>query len=372
MAPLNLLKDCKRLVIKIGSALLVDREKHALRLDWLASLGEDIAMLRERGSDVVIVSSGSIALGREILNLPKGALQLAQSQAAAAVGQIALAQAYQEVLVPHKINTAQLLLTSEDSEDRRRYLNTQATLTTLLGMGVVPIVNENDTVATDEIRFGDNDRLAAQVAVMAGADVLVLLSDVDGIYTGNPKTDVTATHIPLIHDVTPELEAMASGVGSEGAKGGMITKLLAAKTAMRGGIKMSIGVGEVSRPILNLLNGAQTSWFIPQNDPAHARKNWITAMKPRGEVIIDDGAVAALGRGSSLLAAGCIGVEGDFSRGDAVDIKNERGHVIARGLIAYDAHEIGKILGVKINDFNIHLGYPGRGSVVHRDNLVTL
>ena len=372
MAPLNPLNDSKRLVIKIGSALLVDSDKHALRRDWLVSFAQDIAMLRARGTDVVIVSSGSIALGREILDLPKGALQLSQSQAAAAVGQIALAQAYQEVMAPHNITTAQILLTSEDGEDRRRYLNTQATLTALLDMNVVPIVNENDTVATDEIRFGDNDRLAAQVSIMAGADVLVLLSDVDGVYTGNPKTDPSVTHIPLINEITNELEAMASGAGSAGSKGGMITKLLAAKTAMRGGVKMSIGIGDVHNPISNLLNGSKTSWFIPKNDPVHARKNWITAMKPRGVISIDDGAVTALHKGSSLLAAGCIEVNGEFSRGDAVDVTDLSGHVLARGLVAYDSYEVSKILGVKSNDFNARLGYLGRGSVIHRDNLVML
>ncbi len=372
MAPLNPLKNCKRLVIKIGSALLVDSEKHALRRDWLASLAKDIAMLRDRGTDVLIVSSGSIALGREILNLPKDAQQVSQSQAAAAVGQNALAQAYQEVMLPHNITTAQVLLTSEDGEDRRRYLNTQATLTTLLDMKVVPIINENDTVATDEIRFGDNDRLAAQVAVMAAADVLVLLSDVDGIYTANPKNDPNAEHIGLINEVTADLEAMASGAGSAGAKGGMITKLMAAKTAMRGGVKMSIGIGDIPHPISNLLNGAKTSWFVPQNDPDNARKNWITSMKPRGVITIDDGAVSALQRGSSLLAAGCAQIKGEFNRGDAVDVVDVSGQILARGLVAYDAFEALKILGVKSNNFNHHLGYSGRGAFIHRDNLVML
>lgn len=371
MAAISPLQDAKRVVIKIGSALLVDVEKHALRQDWLTALAQDVQALKAAGKDVLIVSSGSIALGREILKMDARSLSLEESQAAASVGQIALAQAYQEALAPHKVLTGQVLLTSEDGENRRRYLNTQATMSTLLRLGVVPIINENDTVATDEIRFGDNDRLAAQLAVMASADLLILLSDVDGIYTGNPKVNKSAQHIDIIHEITPELEAMAGGADSALSKGGMQTKLMAAKTAMSGGVAMCIAQGDVSRPIDAILNGAKVSWFLPNTDKDHARKNWIRAMKTRGEIVIDEGAKAALRKGSSLLAAGCRGVSGEFHRGDAVDI-SVKGHVVARGLAGYDASEIAQILGLQSDQISQQLGYGGRGAVVHRDNLVLL
>ncbi|MBE9475767.1 MAG: glutamate 5-kinase, partial [Proteobacteria bacterium] len=298
------LATAKRIVIKIGSALLVDAQTGALRLDWLKGLARDVDAQKRAGRDVLLVSSGSIALGRKVLGMPDGILTLEQSQAAAAVGQIRLARAYEEVLAPYDIKTAQVLLTLEDSTDRRRYLNSRATLTTLLGFGVVPIINENDTVATDEIRFGDNDRLAAQVASMSGADVLVLLSDVDGFYTGNPKVDAKAKRIDNIVKITPELELMAGGAVSLSAKGGMKTKVMAAKTAMQSGCAMAIMLGDVDQPLKALANGAACSWFQAVGDPQTARKQWIAAMKPKGVLVVDAGAADALTQGKSLLPAG--------------------------------------------------------------------
>ncbi|MEH6772769.1 MAG: glutamate 5-kinase, partial [Cereibacter changlensis] len=294
------IRSARRLVVKIGSALLVDR-KLGLRRDWLAALALDVADLKARGTDVILVSSGSIALGRGVLGLADGALALEQSQAAAAVGQIRLARAYEEVLAPHGITTAQVLVTLEDTEDRRRYLNSRATMETLLGLGVVPIVNENDTVATDEIRYGDNDRLAAQIAVTVGADQLVLLSDVDGFYSANPKEDPTAERFDLVEAITPEIEAMAGDPVSGFSKGGMKTKVMAAKTAVAGGCAMAIMEGSVLRPLTALAEGAARTWFVAQGDPQVARKRWINAMKPRGAVQVDAGAVTALRAGKSLL-----------------------------------------------------------------------
>jgi len=285
----------KRVVVKIGSALLVDRTTGDLRADWLHSLAEDVAWLKSRGTDVVLVSSGSIALGREILGLPRKTLPLEQSQAAAAVGQIRLARAYEEVLAPHKITTAQVLVTLEDSADRRRYLNSRATLETLLGMGVVAIVNENDTVATDEIRYGDNDRLAAQVAVTVGADQLILLSDVDGFYTANPAEDPTARRFEVVDRITPEIEAMAGDGVSGLSKGGMKTKLMAAQMATQAGCVMAITEGSATSPLRALENGANATWFSANIDPQTARKGWIASMKPRGVLRVDAGAARALG-----------------------------------------------------------------------------
>lgn len=364
------LTSSRRIVIKIGSALLVDADTGRLRKDWLLGLAADVAEHRQAGRDVILVSSGSIALGRRVLGFPTGTLSLDQSQAAAAVGQIRLARAYEEVLEPHSINTAQILLTLEDSADRRRYLNSRATLTALLDCGVVPIVNENDTVATDEIRYGDNDRLAAQVALMAGADVLVLLSDVDGLYSGNPRSDAEAKHFPLIEKITPEIEAMAGDAGSAGAKGGMKTKLMAAKTAMQAGCAMVIMEGDVDRPLRALDQNAKSTWFTPLDDPQVARKKWISGMKPKGTVIIDAGAEAALINGKSLLAAGVIGQSGQFSRGDLVTICSQTGTELARGLIGYEETEVRQISGRKSNEIKQILGYPGRTALVHRDDMV--
>ncbi|MEF3048501.1 glutamate 5-kinase [Pseudotabrizicola sp. L79] len=363
------LRAAKRLVIKIGSALLVDRTT-GLKQAWLAALALDVVEAKRRGSDVVLVSSGSIALGRKVLGLPDGALTLEQSQAAAAVGQIRLARAYEEVLAPHGITTAQVLVTLEDTEDRRRYLNSRATMETLLGLGVVPIVNENDTVATDEIRFGDNDRLAAQIAVTVGADQLVLLSDVDGFYSANPKEDPTAQRFDLVDKITPEIEAMAGDPISGLSKGGMKTKLLAAKTAVAGGCAMAIMEGSVAQPLTALLAGANRTWFVAQADPQLARKRWINAMKPKGELVLDAGAVVALNAGKSLLPAGVTRVQGQFGRGEPVAILSPQGVVLGKGLVRYTSEEARAIAGHRSSDIEGILGYQGRAALVHRDDMV--
>lgn len=362
-------KAAKRLVIKIGSALLVDR-KTGLKQGWLSGLAMDVAEAKLAGTDVVLVSSGSIALGRKVLDLPEGALTLEQSQAAAAVGQIRLARAYEEVLAPHGITTAQVLVTLEDTEDRRRYLNSRATMETLLGLGVVPIVNENDTVATDEIRFGDNDRLAAQIAVTVGADQLILLSDVDGFYSANPKEDPTAERFDIVTRITPEIEAMAGDPISGLSKGGMKTKLLAAKTAVAGGCAMAIMEGSIPRPLQALAKGANRTWFVAKGDPQVARKRWINAMKPRGELRLDAGAVTALRAGKSLLPAGVTAVTGSFGRGDPVAILSPEGAVLGKGLAGYTAVEARAIAGHRSGEIAAILGYPGRAALVHRDDMV--
>ncbi len=359
----------KRLVVKIGSALLVDR-KAGLKQDWLAALALDVVDAKARGTDVVLVSSGSIALGRKVLNLGDGVLTLEQSQAAAAVGQIRLARAYEEVLAPHGITTAQVLVTLEDTMDRRRYLNSRATMETLLGFGVVPIVNENDTVATDEIRFGDNDRLAAQIAVTVGADQLILLSDVDGFYSANPQQDASAQRFDLVQTITPAIEAMAGDSISGLSKGGMKTKLLAAKTAIAGGCAMAIMEGSVLRPLQALAMGAARTWFVAQSDPQAARKRWINAMKPRGEVRLDAGAVTALRAGKSLLPAGVTAVSGTFGRGDPVAILSPEGDVLGKGLVRYTVAEARLIAGHRSGQIEAILGYAGRAALIHRDDMV--
>ncbi len=363
------IRKARRLVVKIGSALLVDRVT-GLKTAWLTALALDVAEAKARGADVVLVSSGSIALGRKVLGLPDGALTLEQSQAAAAVGQIRLARTYEEVLAPHGIITGQVLVTLEDTEDRRRYLNSRATMETLLGLGVVPIVNENDTVATDEIRFGDNDRLAAQIAVTVGADQLVLLSDVDGFYTANPKEDNKATRFDLVAKITPAIEAMAGDPVSGMSKGGMKTKLLAAKTAVAGGCAMAIMEGSVLRPLQALAQGANRTWFIAQGDPQAARKRWINAMKPRGELRLDAGAVVAMAQGKSLLPAGVTSVTGTFGRGDPVALVSPEGDILGKGLVRYTAVEAKAIAGHRSGEIEAILGYQGRAALVHRDDLV--
>lgn len=366
MATLN---DAQRVVIKIGSALLVDKKSGDLRRDWLLALAEDVARLKERGADVILVSSGSIALGRGVLGLPPTQLPLEQSQAAAAVGQIRLARAYEEALAPHGITTAQVLVTLEDSADRRRYLNSRATMETLVGMGVVPIVNENDTVATDEIRFGDNDRLGAQVAVTVGADTLVLLSDVDGFYSANPNDDPTAHRFDIIEDITPEIEAMAGDAGSGLSKGGMKTKLMAAKTATASGCAMVITEGSVLHPLRALENGANATWFTPHLDPHAARKRWISSMKPRGTLVVDDGAARALKQGKSLLPAGVTDVSGSFGRGDPLIIRDAEGRDLGMGLSRYTSAESRAIKGHRSDEIEEILGYPGRAALIHRDDM---
>ena len=363
------LKAARRIVVKIGSALLVAQETGRLRLDWLQGFAADVGDLRAQGRDVIVVSSGSIALGRRVLSLPEGPLALEQGQAAAAVGQIRLAQAYESVLAPLGITTAQILLTLEDTENRRRYLNSRRTLQALLELGVVPIVNENDTGATDEIRYGDNDRLAAQVASMAGADVLILLSDVDGLYTADPRTDPSAERLDLVRAITPAIEAMAGGTGTALSRGGMKTKILAAKAAMRAGCAMAISRGAVDRPLGALAAGAPCTWFEAHGDPHVARKRWISGMKPRGRLMVDAGAVAALLRGKSLLPAGVTRVEGSFGRGDPVEITGPDGVVVARALAGYDAREAALIRGHRSDRIAELLGHPGRAALVHRDDM---
>jgi glutamate 5-kinase len=363
------LTGARRLVVKIGSALLVDRTTGALRAEWLGGLCDDVARLRARGTDVVLVSSGSIALGRGTLGLPLGVLTLEQSQAAAAVGQIRLAGAYDAALAARGLTAAQVLLTLEDSADRRRYLNTRATLEQLLRFGAVPIVNENDTVATDEIRFGDNDRLAAQVAVTAGADQLILLSDVDGFYSANPAQDSTARRYDTIDAITPEIEAMAGDAGSGLSKGGMKTKLMAARAAMAAGCDMAITQGDVMHPLTALENGAPSTWFTAQGTPQQRRKAWIGGMKAKGRVTIDAGAVRAIQQGGSLLPAGVAQVSGIFGRGDAIEIINESGALLGLGLTRYDATDAGRVKGLRSDAIGAVLGYPPRAALIHRDDM---
>ncbi len=366
---MNRLNDARRIVVKIGSALLVDRDSGALREDWLKALVADVARLRGRGTDVILVSSGSIALGRVTLGLSPEALSLEQSQAAAAVGQIRLAHAYERALSEHGLRAAQVLLTLEDSADRRRYLNSRATLEQLLSLGVVPIVNENDTVATDEIRYGDNDRLAAQIAVTAGADRLILLSDVDGLYTANPAQDPGARRLDVVERITPEIEAMAGDAGSGLSKGGMKTKLMAARTATAAGCDMAITEGSALAPLRALEEGAPATWFLAQGDPQQKRKQWIAAMKPRGRITIDEGAANALRGGSSLLPAGVTEVAGQFGRGDAVTVLDPEGRIVGQGLTRYDADDAARIKGLRTQDVAPVLGYPGRGPLIHRDDM---
>ncbi len=364
------LTHAKRLVVKIGSALLVDRKTGTLRLEWLQSLAQDVAWLRKNGVNVVLVSSGSIALGRGVLGLPATELPLEQAQAAAAVGQIRLAGAYEDVLAPYDIVTAQVLVTLEDSANRRRYLNSRATLDQLIGLGVVPIVNENDTIATDEIRYGDNDRLAAQIAVTVEADQLVLLSDVDGFYTANPAQDASAKRYDEIHEITPEIEAMAGDAGSGLSKGGMKTKIMAAKTTLSSGCAMAICDGFGLRPLQALEDGGNATWFVPKNDPKTARQKWIAAVKPQGVITVDQGAEMAMLSGKSLLPAGILAVSGDFERGDPVNIVGPQGVTFATGLVRYNNREADAIKGRKTTDIAAIIGHEPRAALVHRDDMV--
>jgi glutamate 5-kinase len=361
----------KRLVVKIGSSLLVDGVTGTLKAKWLHSLSDDIAGLRKQGKEVIVVSSGAIALGRNVLKLPKGALKLEDSQAAAAVGQIALAHAYGDAFRARGIVAAQVLLTLGDTEERRRYLNARNTVATLLALGAVPVVNENDTVATSEIRYGDNDRLAARVASMMSADCLVLLSDVDGFYTAPPGSNADARRLDEVRDITPEIEAMAGDVGSELSKGGMVTKIEAAKIAVGGGTHMAIASGKVLHPLAALAAGCGCTWFIAHSDPVAARKRWIAGtLEPKGSVMVDKGAAEALQRGKSLLPAGVTKVEGSFERGDAVVIRNGEGAELGRGLAAYDHAEAKAIIGRKSGELPEILGYPGDPELIHRDDMV--
>jgi glutamate 5-kinase len=369
------LADFRRIVVKVGSSLLVDHEAGRLNEKWLGSLTADVAALHgERGGgkrDILVVSSGAIALGRAVLKLPPGPLKLGDSQAAAAVGQIALARTWTEALSRHGITAGQVLVTLTDTEERRRYLNARETIDKLLEWRAVPVINENDTVATTEIRYGDNDRLAARVATMASADLLVLLSDVDGLYDAPPSASAAAKHIPLVERVTPEIEAMAGAAGSELSRGGMLTKIEAAKIAAGSGTHMVIASGRVEHPLDAIAKGARSTWFLAAGNPVTARKKWIAgSLEPRGTLTIDAGAVAALRRGNSLLPVGVTRIEGEFARGDAVIIRGPDGAEIGRGLCAYDIEDAVKIRGRSSADIASILGFSGRAEIVHRDDLV--
>lgn len=364
------LSQFRRIVVKVGSALLVDRARGRLRQAWLAALVEDLAELHQRGAEVLVVSSGAIALGRTVLGLPSGPLRLEESQAAAAVGQIALARNWAEALGHHGLTAGQVLLTLADTEERRRYLNARATLGRLLDLRAIPVINENDTVATTEIRYGDNDRLAARVATMAGADLLVLFSDIDGLYTAPPARDPEARHIPLVAKITPEIEEMAGGPASELSRGGMRTKIEAGMIAAAGGTHMLIADGRVKNPLGAVANGARCTWFLTSSTPATARKTWIAgSLEPRGALHVDAGAARALRGGASLLPVGVSRIEGEFARGDAVLIRDPDGRVLGRGLVAYDASEAVLVLGKASRDIEAILGYPGRAEMIHRDDM---
>ena len=364
------LAQFRRIVVKVGSSLLVDRAKGRLNHAWLAALAEDLAELHGREADVLVVSSGSIALGRSVLGLGTGPLKLEESQAAAAVGQISLARTWSEVLAHQGITAGQILLTLADTEERRRYLNGRATLSKLLEMRAVPVVNENDTVATSEIRYGDNDRLGARVATMIGADLLILFSDIDGLYTAPPASDPLAEHISVVRQITPAIEAMAGDAASNLSRGGMRTKIDAGKIATAGGTHMLIADGRAKNPLRRVAEGARCTWFLTASSPATARKTWIAgALEPKGALFVDAGASRALLGGASLLPIGVTGLEGGFSRGDAVLVRDPEGRVIGRGLVAYDAEEAGRILRRSSREIEAILGYPGRAEMIHRDDL---
>jgi glutamate 5-kinase len=365
------LTDFRRIVIKVGSSLLVDAEAGRVREEWLASLVEDVAELHRDRRDILVVSSGAIALGRAVLKLPHGALKLEDSQAAAAVGQIALARTWSEALGRHNIGAGQILVTLGDTEERRRYLNARSTIDKLLEWHAVPVINENDTVATQEIRYGDNDRLAARVATMASADLLVLLSDVDGLYDAPPGVSTGAKLVPLVERITPEIEAMAGAAASALSRGGMHTKIEAGKIATTGGTHMVIASGRVAHPLRRIAANAPVTWFLTPGNPVTSRKKWIAgSLEPKGTLVIDAGAVAALRRGNSLLPVGVTRVDGQFARGDAVIVRGPDGAEIGRGLVAYDATDAEKLKGRPSGDIPLVLGIGGRAEMIHRDDLV--
>ncbi|WP_319798033.1 glutamate 5-kinase [Nitrobacter sp.] len=365
------LKRFRRIVVKVGSSLLIDSDAGEVRAAWLTALAADIAGLHGEGRDVLIVSSGSIALGRSRLKLPRGTLKLEESQAAAAVGQIALARIWSKVLGDHGIGAGQVLVTLQDTEERRRYLNARSTIAKLLEWRAVPVINENDTVATNEIRYGDNDRLAARVASMASADLLILLSDIDGLYDAPPHLNPDAKLIPLVKRVTADIEAMAGSAASELSRGGMRTKIEAAKIATTSGTHMLIASGKIDHPLQAVMDGGRCTWFLTPANPVTARKRWIAgSLEPKGTLIIDAGAVAALRAGKSLLPAGVIRVDGQFARGDAVIVRGPNTHEIGRGLVAYDADDAEKIKGRSSSDAAQILGISGRAEMIHRDDLV--
>ncbi len=371
MSRIPTIAEFRRIVVKVGSSLLVDAKAGGVKEDWLASLAADIAELHRDARDVLVVSSGAIALGRAMLKLPRGPLRLEDSQAAAAVGQIALARTWAEALGRHGISAGQVLVTLGDTEERRRYLNARSTIGKLLEWRAVPVINENDTVATSEIRYGDNDRLAARVATMASADLLVLLSDIDGLYDAPPGEKADAKLIPLVERITPEIEGVAGAAGSELSRGGMQTKIEAGKIATTGGTHMVIASGRVAHPLAAVAKGGRCTWFLTPANPVTSRKRWIAgSLEPRGTLTIDAGAVTALRGGKSLLPAGVRRIDGDFSRGDAVILRGPDGAEVGRGLVAYDAVDADKIKGRSSNDIAKILGIEGRAEMIHRDDLV--
>ena len=372
MSSLPDLASFRRIVVKVGSSLLVDPARGP-KTEWLAALVDDLAGFHARGVEVLVVSSGAIALGRTVLGYPRGALTLERSQAAAAVGQITLARLWSEALSRHGVTAGQVLITPQDTEERRRYLNARATLDELLARRAVPVINENDTVATVEIRYGDNDRLAARVATMAGADLLILLSDIDGLYTAPPQKDPSAALIPVIPRITAEIEAMAGGAASEFSRGGMATKIEAAKIAVSGGATMMIANGKRMNPIRAVAEGGPCSWFLTPSDPVSARKRWIGgSLAIQGVLTVDEGAAKALRSGRSLLPAGVRQVEGTFQRGDAILVRGPDGGELGRGLSGYDVAEARAIMGAKTGDIPAILGYAGRSAMIHRDDLVLI
>lgn len=367
------LKNAKRIVVKIGSVLLVDPESGRLKHEWLTALAEDLAALRARNQDVIVVSSGAIALGRRHLGLTRKAIKLEEKQAAAATGQILLAHAYQSALARHEITVSQILLTLSDTEERRRHLNARSTLSTLLRLGTIPVINENDTVATTEIRFGDNDRLAARVAAMMNADALVLLSDIDGLYSSDPRRNPEASFINQVDAITPEIEAMAGEAPLGYSSGGMVTKLAAAKIATAAGCRMVIVDGQRQHPLHALEDGVRCTWFLADLEPLTARKRWIAgSLSPKGRVTVDAGASMALRNGRSLLPAGVTAIQGRFDRGDAVIVEDLARHEIARGLVAYSDADARQIMGYKSREIEARLGYRGREELIHRDDLVLM
>ncbi|MFO0998448.1 MAG: glutamate 5-kinase [Alphaproteobacteria bacterium] len=365
------LRTARRVVVKIGSALVIEGETGTARREWLEALADDVVACRARGSQVVVVSSGAIALGRRRLGLAPGALKLEEKQAAAAAGQAHLMEAYQSAFGRHCVAIAQVLLTLDDTEQRRRHLNARGTLRALLDLKAVPIVNENDTVATEEIRFGDNDRLAARVAVMIGADLLVLLSDIDGLYTADPRRDKNASLVPMVDAVTPAIEAMAGAAQPGDSSGGMVTKIAAARIATTGGCAMLIADGRRPHPLRAIEAGAPSTHFRAEGEARSAWKRWIGgSLKPVGRVAIDKGAARALKAGGSLLPAGVVAIDGAFERGDPVRVTDRDGHEVGRGLSAYSAEDAKRIMGHKSTEIEAILGYRGRDELIHRDDLV--
>ncbi|MFN3869815.1 MAG: glutamate 5-kinase [Hyphomicrobiaceae bacterium] len=360
----------KRIVVKIGSALLVDRATGVLKSEWLASLMDDVAALAAEGREVVLVSSGAIALGRHALKLPKGPLALEQSQASAAAGQISLAHAYQEFARARGLTAAQILVTLGDTEQRRRYLNARNTIECLIALKAIPVVNENDTVATTEIRYGDNDRLSARVASMVSADCLVLLSDIDGLYTAPPGSRPDARRLDVVTEITAEIEAMAGDAGTELSKGGMKTKVEAAKIARGAGCDMVISSGKVMHPLRAIADGAPVTWFLAPSDPVTAKQRWISGqLEPKGVIHVDAGAEHALQSGRSLLPAGVTAVTGTFDRGDAVIIRAANGDELGRGLVAYAKADAERIIGKRSAEIAELLGFEGRAELIHRDDM---